>query len=148
MTQAVKNPAMTVEQLEHLLAAEFPQAFHPASGLSIEAVWHGGGRVRQAVLEGATESAEGLPPGVHQREGYTLVVNTSPREAETERCPAEEFLNRFSLKQAADGEAPQAAAVLPALGTELADSEFWPSLASVLLIVLVLEALIANRTAA
>jgi uncharacterized protein (TIGR00369 family) len=48
MTQAVKNPAMTVEQLERFLTAEFPQAFHPGSGLSIEAVWHGGGRVRQA----------------------------------------------------------------------------------------------------
>jgi uncharacterized protein (TIGR00369 family) len=48
MTQAVKNPAMTVEQLERFLTEEFPQAFHPGSGLSIEAVWHGGGRVRQA----------------------------------------------------------------------------------------------------
>ena len=52
MTQAVRNPAknptMTVEQLERFLTAEFPQAFHPGSGLSIEAVWHGGGRVRQA----------------------------------------------------------------------------------------------------
>jgi uncharacterized protein (TIGR00369 family) len=48
MTQAVKNPAMTVEQLERFLTAEFSQAFHPGSGLSIEAVWHGGGRVRQA----------------------------------------------------------------------------------------------------
>jgi uncharacterized protein (TIGR00369 family) len=30
------------------LKAEFPQVFHAASGLSIEEVWHGGGRVRQA----------------------------------------------------------------------------------------------------
>ena len=36
------------EQLERFLAAEFPQAFHPTSGLTIEEVWHGGGRVRQA----------------------------------------------------------------------------------------------------
>ncbi len=39
---------MTVNELERFLAAEFPQAFHPASGLSIEAVWDGGCRVRQA----------------------------------------------------------------------------------------------------
>jgi uncharacterized protein (TIGR00369 family) len=45
---SAKNPAMTVEQLERFLAAEFPQAFHPASGLAIEQVWDGGGRVRQA----------------------------------------------------------------------------------------------------
>src|SRR6266850_1063181 len=42
---------MTVNELERFLAAEFPQAFHPASGLSIEAVWDGGGRVRQAYSE-------------------------------------------------------------------------------------------------
>ena len=39
---------MTVEQLERFLTAEFPQAFHAASGLTIEQVWNGGGRVRQA----------------------------------------------------------------------------------------------------
>lgn len=47
MTQA-KLPKMSVRDLEKFLAAEFPQAFHDASGLSIEEVWHGGGRVRQA----------------------------------------------------------------------------------------------------
>ena len=45
---AAGTPAMTVEELERFLTAEFPQAFHPGSGLTIEAVWHGGGRVRQA----------------------------------------------------------------------------------------------------
>ena len=40
--------AMTVEELEHFLAAEFPQVFNPASGVAIEAVWEGGCRVRQA----------------------------------------------------------------------------------------------------
>jgi len=39
--------AMTVDELERFLAAEFPQGFHPESGLAIEAVWDGGCRVRQ-----------------------------------------------------------------------------------------------------
>src|SRR6201999_1135979 len=39
---------MTVEELDRFLAAEFPQVFHPTSGLSIEQVSQGGGRVRQA----------------------------------------------------------------------------------------------------
>jgi uncharacterized protein (TIGR00369 family) len=43
-----KKSAMSVAELERFLATEFPQAFHPQSGLSIEEVWHGGGRVRQA----------------------------------------------------------------------------------------------------
>jgi uncharacterized protein (TIGR00369 family) len=38
---------MTVEELERFLAAEFPQVFHPDSGLVIEALWEGGCRVRQ-----------------------------------------------------------------------------------------------------
>jgi uncharacterized protein (TIGR00369 family) len=48
---------MTVNDLERFLTAEFPQVFHPASGLSIEAVWDGGGRVRQAY------SASSVRPG-------------------------------------------------------------------------------------
>src|SRR5256886_7045808 len=39
---------MTVEELERFLRAEFPQVFHPTSGLGIEAVWERGCRVRQA----------------------------------------------------------------------------------------------------
>jgi uncharacterized protein (TIGR00369 family) len=47
----MKAPAMTVEELERLLAAEFPQAFYPGSGLAIEEVWHHGARVRQSYSE-------------------------------------------------------------------------------------------------
>jgi len=108
-----------------------------------------GGRVRQAVLEGTAQLAGDAAPGVHEREGYTLVVNTSPREAETERCTAEEFTNRFGLKlgdePAADDVAPS---VKASLGTEMIDSEIWPWLAGALLIGLVLEGLVANRTVA
>lgn len=43
--------AMTVEEVERFLATEFPQAFHPQSGLTIEKVWFGGCRVRQAYSE-------------------------------------------------------------------------------------------------
>jgi len=48
MAQSAKNSAMSVEELHRFLTAEFPQVFHPDSGLSIEEVWRGGGRVRQA----------------------------------------------------------------------------------------------------
>src|SRR5215470_20238194 len=43
--------AMTIGELERFLAAEFPQVFKPESGLTIEAVWDGGCRVRQAFNE-------------------------------------------------------------------------------------------------
>ena len=42
---------MTIPELEGFLAAEFPQAFFPGSGLSIEALWDGGCLVRQAFRE-------------------------------------------------------------------------------------------------
>ncbi len=42
---------MTVAELERFLTAEFPQVFHPASGLAIETVWDGGALVRQAYSE-------------------------------------------------------------------------------------------------
>jgi uncharacterized protein (TIGR00369 family) len=50
-------PALTAEELEQLLAAEFPEAFNPQSGLSILDVWYGGSRVRQAF------AANSLRPG-------------------------------------------------------------------------------------
>jgi uncharacterized protein (TIGR00369 family) len=42
---------MSVGQVAQLLAKEFPQAFHSQSGLTIEEVWDGGARVRQAFQE-------------------------------------------------------------------------------------------------
>ena len=42
------QPAMDVQQLDRFLTAEFSQAYNPQSGLTIEAVWQGGARVRQA----------------------------------------------------------------------------------------------------
>ncbi len=45
------QPVMTVADLEAFLTREFPQAFHPGSGLSIEAVEHGRAVVRLAYCE-------------------------------------------------------------------------------------------------
>ena len=48
MADRKQAPAMTAAELELFLAREFPQVFHDGCGLTIEAAWHGGGRVRQA----------------------------------------------------------------------------------------------------
>ncbi|MBV9348664.1 MAG: PaaI family thioesterase [Pseudolabrys sp.] len=50
MSKPAKSPAMSREQIEALLAKEFPQAFHPGSGLSVEEVGFGTARVRQAYM--------------------------------------------------------------------------------------------------
>lgn len=43
----MKKPVLTASEIEALLAREFPQAFHPDSGLSVEHVERGACRVRQ-----------------------------------------------------------------------------------------------------
>ena len=45
---------LTAEELERRLAAEFPEAFHPGSGLAILAVAHRQARVRLAPQDKAT----------------------------------------------------------------------------------------------
>jgi uncharacterized protein (TIGR00369 family) len=57
MAPPAKQSIMSVAELRQFLTAEFPQVFHPKSGLSIEEVWHGGGRVRQ------TYQAQFIRPG-------------------------------------------------------------------------------------
>jgi hypothetical protein len=115
-----------------------------------------GGRVRQEVLEtqGALASyavpQRPFPttPGVHAQEGYTLVVNMSPREAETDRATADDFAARFGLHLNDDVEETQVAQPQrPVAATELVDSELWPWLAGLLLATLLGEVLVANRTA-
>ena len=50
-------PAMNAAELDQYLRREFPQVFREGSGLSIEATWRGGGRVRQ------TFDAQSIRPG-------------------------------------------------------------------------------------
>jgi uncharacterized protein (TIGR00369 family) len=47
----VNAPAVAADELTRLLTAEFPQVWSNASGLSIEKVWSGGCRLRQAFRE-------------------------------------------------------------------------------------------------
>jgi uncharacterized protein (TIGR00369 family) len=56
----MRAPAVTAEELERRLLAEFPETFHDASGLSIRDVWHGGCRVE---LAAAAASASIRPGG-------------------------------------------------------------------------------------
>lgn len=44
----MREAVLTVEELERLLSAEFPETFNRESGLSILKVWHGGCAIRQA----------------------------------------------------------------------------------------------------
>ena len=50
-------PVLAAEELERLLSAEFPRAFHPDEGFKILDVWQGGARVRRGF------KASSLRPG-------------------------------------------------------------------------------------
>lgn len=116
--------------------------------LGYQTGWSAGGRVRQTILERDALPATSDEPGIHLRDGHSLVVNVSPRESETDRCTLEELVQRFGLKPSEEIDvATPVAPVQAAMGTELMDSEFWPMIAVTLLGLLVLEGLIANRTA-
>src|SRR5207245_5829242 len=45
----------------------------------------GGGPVRDVLIDSTTPLASDVVPGVFERDGYTEVVNTGPRESETDR---------------------------------------------------------------
>jgi len=49
----MRAPMLSAEELNRLLARDFPEAFNPASGLAIVDVWHGGARLRQRVGQDA-----------------------------------------------------------------------------------------------
>lgn len=51
MPAPVKKAAMSAEEIAELLHAEFPQAFYPGCGLSLERVEYGDVRVRRAFHE-------------------------------------------------------------------------------------------------
>jgi uncharacterized protein (TIGR00369 family) len=44
----MQQAKLSRDELTRLLSAEFPEFLHAASGISIETVWNGGARVRQA----------------------------------------------------------------------------------------------------
>jgi uncharacterized protein (TIGR00369 family) len=71
----MREPVLSVDELEELLAREFPEAFHGASGLAILDVWHGGARVRQHYLKNATRPGGTVSgPAIMQLADLTIYI--------------------------------------------------------------------------
>ncbi len=86
-------------------------------------------------------------PGVDQSERFAEIVNTSPRESETDRCTRQEFEDRFAVKFVEeDGSTADQVATLG--NVELRQDELWHWVGCVLLAVLLLEGFVGNRTTA
>ncbi len=86
-------------------------------------------------------------PGVNQFERFSEVINTSPRESDTDRCTRQEFEDRFAVKFV--DEDGSSATQLADLGhVEFQQDEIWHWAACALLGVLLLEGFVGNRTTA
>ncbi len=95
----------------------------------------------------ATVTSEALFPGVDQFERFAEIINTSPRESDTDRCTRQEFEDRFAVKFVEeDGTTVAQTAGLG--NVELQPDELWHWVGCVLLAVLLLEGFVGNRTTA
>jgi hypothetical protein len=108
----------------------------------------GGGPVRSVLLEATTPA--GRTPGVIENGHRWEVVNTSPRESDTDRVSAEEYASRFEVPLASAGGAPAdlKQATTNEQNFDLRSNELWHWVAVCLLGILGVEAFLANRTAA
>ena len=90
---------------------------------------------------------ETLSPGVDQFDRFAEIINTSPRESDTDRCSRQEFEDRFAVKFVEeDGTTVSQTAGLG--NVELQQDELWHWVACVLLAVLLVEGFVGNRTTA
>ena len=99
-------------------------------------------RVRSELAgQGADDS-----PQIREVNGLTVVRNLDPRESRTERCTIHEFRRAFELaEEKPQGEAESVAATAGPAGSQRPD-EWWPYLVWALLLVLVAEVFVANRS--
>lgn len=106
-----------------------------------------GGPVRSVLID-AVRDADAAP-AVLAKTGFSQVVNPSPRESETERCPPQEFAERFQLTLAKETGEPlvrPTAATVAASATDLRHDERWSWVAVALVGLLLAEGFVANRT--
>ena len=99
-------------------------------------------RVRSELAgQGADDS-----PQIREVNGLTVVRNLDPRESRTERCTIHEFRRAFELaEEKPQGEAESVAATAGPDDSQQPD-EWWPYLVWALLVVLVAEVFVANRS--
>lgn len=114
-----------------------------------------GGRVRTRLVDAERglgsevndQKSEQEIPGVSQFERYAEIINTSPRESDTERCAREVFEDRFAVKFV-DDDSSTVTQTAELGNVEFRQNEIWHWAACALLGVLLLEGFVGNRTTA
>ena len=109
-----------------------------------------GGPVREQVIDTtASETLVSSSPGVFENTKSWQVINVSPRESETDRCSLDDFVGRFELNVGTT-EQPTKVARAGAFGSPLdvRENEIWHWILFALVIVMIAEFFVGNRTAA
>lgn len=92
--------------------------------------------------------AKGDVPGIQQNGAGWEVRNLEPPESDLEACSAEEFARRLGVTLATDTSGPVVEEKKEQDGLELRAGELWPWLWVILMVCLLAEGLLANRTVA
>lgn len=103
--------------------------------------------VSMAELRDSEALTSAAIPGVSQFERFAEIINTSPRESDTERCGRQEFEDRFAVKFV-DEDGSSATQIADLGHVEFQQDEIWHWAACALLGVLLLEGFVGNRTTA
>ncbi len=107
-----------------------------------------GGPVREVLIDSTnTEMAE-QTPGVYEQNGFWQVVNTNPRESETDRCSLDDFVKRFELNLDPSHMSPAHSATMVPTSLQVRKNEVWHWVLFALVAFVCLEFFVANRAAA
>ena len=100
------------------------------------------------ITNGVKSYASTTPPypGIYQLAQYAEVVSTNPRESDTESCSREDFENRFGFKLMGESNAAATTGSEQEVGFQR--QEKWHWVASLMLVVVLLEGFVGNRTTA
>ncbi len=103
-----------------------------------------GGPVRNVAIDGLTETE--LTPGIVEAGNHWNAINVSPRESETDRCTVEEFSNRFGIAIDGGTVTKSESSQTVSAGLDFRDDEVWHKVLLVLLMLVLMEGFLANRT--
>ena len=105
-----------------------------------------GGPIREELIDSTGASLTANSPGIHRKNKSWQIINVNPRESEMERCSVNDFVSRFELN-VGDQDAP-VTMVRAALGSPLdvRQNEVWHFILFALVIILLAEFSLANRT--
>jgi hypothetical protein len=105
------------------------------------------GRLRGAghVQEAPAGPGPGEPPGITISNGRAVVRNVDPAESDVERTTLTKLREFYRLPDAGTTAGEEAISQSPAAGSERPD-EFWRTVAWAMLVVLIIETVIANKT--